>query len=169
MKLFAILGLTIGLSLATSASQEEGTDSSVHSICDRTPQVRDSILRAIGETDRWTAGFFGRHYRYLTCDEVTERDLLGVYELNLSGQGISEFRADDFEGLVNLERLDFSGSIKLREKYDCKLTPENKVECRLVEGLVNLERLDFSGSIELREKYDCKLTPENKVECRLVE
>ena len=66
-------------------------------VCDRTPQVRDGILRLIsGVSD---------------CAEVTDDDLSGVTGvLDLSFMGIAVLRIGDFSGLVNLERLDLNGN-----------------------------------------------------------
>ena len=66
-------------------------------VCDRTPQVRDGILRLIsGVSD---------------CAEVTDDDLSGITGvLDLSFMGIAVLRIGDFSGLVNLERLDLNGN-----------------------------------------------------------
>ena len=61
------------------------------SVCDRTRQVRDSILAQLpGVSD---------------CGSVTDADLGGVTELRLTGQYISVLKAGDFSGLANLQRL----------------------------------------------------------------
>ena len=59
------------------------------SVCDRTPQVRDAIVAAIGRD----------------CDLVSEFDLLDVAVLDLKGQGITALDAGDFSGLRNLNEL----------------------------------------------------------------
>ena len=61
-------------------------------VCDRTPQVRDGILRLIpGVGD---------------CADVTNEDLSGITgALLLNAKGISALREGDFSGLDNLEQL----------------------------------------------------------------
>ena len=87
------------------------------SVCDRTRQVRDSILAQLpGVSD---------------CGSVTDADLGGVTELRLTGQYISVLKAGDFSGLANLQRLylDFNNLAEL---------PED-----VFDGLSNLEYLDL--------------------------
>ena len=64
-------------------------------VCDRTPQVRDEILRQIsGVSD---------------CADVTDDDLSGVSRvLSLSSRDIATLNAGDFSGLGNLRELDLS-------------------------------------------------------------
>ena len=61
-------------------------------ICDRTPQVRHAILAKLPDVS--------------DCAAVTDSDLNRVTYLNLSGRQTTELQAGDFQGLVNLERLD---------------------------------------------------------------
>ena len=62
-------------------------------VCDRTPAVRDALVRAAVR-----AG----------CDAVSADDLSGIDTLNVSGTGIESVRAGDFSGLDSLVRLDLS-------------------------------------------------------------
>ena len=60
-------------------------------ICDRTPQVQDALLSAIGKEN---------------CFEVTNQDLAGVDNvLDLNDAGVTSLRSKDFSGLTNLARL----------------------------------------------------------------
>ena len=62
-------------------------------VCDRTPAVRDALVRAAVR-----AG----------CDAVSADDLKGIDTLNVAGTGIESVRAGDFSGLESLVRLDLS-------------------------------------------------------------
>ena len=57
----------------------------------RTRQVRDAILKAVGMANP---------------DAVTPAHLAGIAELDLSDQGITSLRSGDFSGLTTLESLD---------------------------------------------------------------
>lgn len=59
------------------------------SVCDRTPQVRDAIVTAIGRD----------------CGAVSEFDLLEVTALDLESQGIATLDAGDFTGLRHLTEM----------------------------------------------------------------
>lgn len=60
-------------------------------ICDRTPAVRDEILKSLGSTD---------------CEAVTGAQLAGIQTLR--PRGVERLRSDDFRGLRNLEVLNLS-------------------------------------------------------------
>ena len=62
-------------------------------VCDRTPQVRDALVRATG---------------IATCEEVTTAHFAQVANLNLQRTQIGTLQADDFRGLSSLRRLDLS-------------------------------------------------------------
>ena len=59
-------------------------------ICDRTQQVQDAIVRAVGKA---------------SCSEVIDQDLRSLKELDLSYQGITDLKSNDFSGLSSLEWL----------------------------------------------------------------
>ena len=59
-------------------------------VCDRTPQVRDEILRISGVND---------------CADVTDDHLSRITALSPSDSGIATLKAGDFSGLGNLEWL----------------------------------------------------------------
>ena len=70
------------------------------SVCDRTPQVRDAIVAALPNVS--------------DCADVTAADLASITDLNLSTPfpepNITALKANDFNGLTALERLDLSGN-----------------------------------------------------------
>ncbi len=76
------------------ATKRVATSSDFLSVCDRTPQVRDAIVTALGATD---------------CGSVTEQDLsnltnrLAIY--GSSESSISALKVGDFSGLSELRRL----------------------------------------------------------------
>lgn len=57
-------------------------------VCDRTPAVKRFLERALAKT----------------CENISENDLLSVRRV-ATETGITEFKADDFSGLFNLEIL----------------------------------------------------------------
>ena len=59
------------------------------SVCRRTPQVRDALVRATGRP----------------CDKITAPNLAAVEELDLYGQGLTSLKSDDFAGLSALVGL----------------------------------------------------------------
>ena len=74
---------------------ERSGDPGSFSICNRTPEVQDAILRQIGSGT--------------TCENVTAADLETITgSLDLSDQGIVSLKAGDFDGLTNLQQLSFS-------------------------------------------------------------
>ena len=85
-------------------------------VCQRTPAVRDAIAGALSKE---------------ACDAVTVWDLGEVTALSLRGRSIAALRPDDFQGLVNLWRLELSEAIT-------DLTP--------LAGLVNLGELSLFGN-----------------------
>ena len=83
-----------GVPAISGTAQEESTG-----ICDRTPQIRDAIMRELDDVDR--------------CEDVTGEDLAGISgfsNTNLTNSGIESIQAGDFEGLVNLGLLNLSGN-----------------------------------------------------------
>ena len=61
------------------------------SVCDRTPQVRDTIVAALPNVS--------------DCADVTAADLASITDLTLISQNITALKADDFNGLTALETL----------------------------------------------------------------
>ncbi len=88
-------------------------------VCDRTPQVRDQLMRITGVSN---------------CEEVTATHLAGVTELNLRQAHVGSLQTHDFRGLVNLENLSL---------YNSSLSNFPK---GVFDGLGNLKRLDLEGN-----------------------
>ena len=65
------------------------------SVCQRTPAVRDAIILQLSGKP---------------CETLTVLDLQRVFSLSFRGQSLTSLRPDDFQGLVNLSRLDLSGT-----------------------------------------------------------
>lgn len=88
-------------------------------VCDRTPAVRDALVRATARGG---------------CDAVSADDLAGIDTLNLAVAGIEIVRAGDFSGLDSLVRLDLSG---------------NRIEAlpgTVFSGLAAMRSLDLRGN-----------------------
>ena len=83
-------------------------------ICDRTPQVRDAIMRA---------------YNYIDCTAAPLTDRLFSRYIRLDNKRLTTLQADDFDGLTHLEEIDLSGN-QLTE------LPES-----LFDGMASLEGL----------------------------
>ena len=86
-------------------------------VCDRTPQVRDAILEAVGADD---------------CAAVDADAMADVESLRI--EGLTSLRAGDFDGLDNLRTLDLSGNA---------LTT---LPAGVFDGLTSLETLDLSDN-----------------------
>ncbi len=92
-------GFVLGPSTSAIVTIEEG-------VCDRTPQVRDEIVRLTGAAD---------------CQQPEDPDLAGITELELcyaehvgscnhEGARITQLRAGDFRGLSQLTSLQLAGN-----------------------------------------------------------
>ena len=88
-------------------------------ICDRTPQVRDKLTGATGES---------------ACGQVTAGQLAAVTLLDLRRTGIHSLQAQDFSGLTSLTSLNLQDN------------PLGALPEGIFAGLSNLERLDISGN-----------------------
>ena len=77
--------LTSGATPAVEASTNSA------GICDRTGQVRETILDQLPDTG--------------DCAAVTDTDLSGITRLALSEKGITTLKSGDFSGLSNLRHL----------------------------------------------------------------
>lgn len=89
----------------------------VQGVCERTPQIRNEIVRVTGAA---------------TCDVVTSQDLAGISTLDLGGTGIEALREGDFAGLLNLSSLDLGDN-------DLAALPEG-----VFAALANLQELRLS-------------------------
>ena len=125
--------------LLSAASQAQTVD-----ICDRTPQVRDAILKELGTDD---------------CAAVNSaRMTTGIETLNLEQKGITELQAGDFDGLTGLRELnlrdnrlttlpdgvfDRLGSLESLNLWINQLT---SLPDGVFDGLDNLRALDLSDN-----------------------
>ena len=113
-------------------------------VCDRTPEVRDAILRNLPEVD-W-------------CVLVTSEHLGTVRYIQLGNENMPAIKADDFDGLTNLTYLGlrdnnlvsfpdgvFDDLISLKtlqlDENDLASLPEG-----VFDNLVNLEKLELSNN-----------------------
>src|SRR5690606_4333995 len=85
-----ILLITAAASVSATALAQD-----ILLVCDRTPQVRDWLVKQINleqGTDK-------------TCEDITEDDLLTLKRVAVQRAGVTEFKVGDFTGLFNLEIL----------------------------------------------------------------
>ena len=94
-------------------------------ICDRTPQVRDEIVRELKRSD------LKRLSSDENCADVSSSDLRRITSLFLSEDEISSLREYDFDGLSSLTRLSL---------YSNQLT---SLPAGVFNGLSSLTRLDL--------------------------
>ena len=88
-------------------------------ICDRTPQVRDAIMQAVGAND---------------CATVNSALLVGLRSLDLEQTQLTTLNSGDFDGLPSLRRLDLS-------RNQLATLPAG-----VFNGLTNLQGLYLSGN-----------------------
>ena len=91
--------------------------SSITSVCDRTPEIRDALTRISRVAD---------------CNDITSVHLDALTTLVLTAEGITTLKEDDFDGLSNLTVLNLSENL-LAGLNTSVLNP-----------LVNLRQLDVS-------------------------
>lgn len=115
----------------------------VQGVCERTPQIRDEIVRVTGAA---------------TCDVVTGQDLAGISTWDLAGSGIEVLRQGDFSGLSNLTSLDLSGNalttlpsgvfagLSSLQSLDLGGNDLATLPAQVFAGLPNLESLRLSGN-----------------------
>ena len=121
LAVFALAPASVSLS-GVAHAQSADPEPTIVNICDRTEQVRHAILAKLPDVS--------------DCAAVTDSDLNRVTYLNLSGRHTTALQAGDFQGLVNLERLDLYNN-SLSELPD-----------GVFDGLSNLEYL-YLGSNDL--------------------
>ena len=85
LSLVRITGLFL-IPLASAAAQ---------GVCDRTPQVRDRLVQAIGVS---------------TCSDVTADHLAALKRLSVGRSGVTMLQEGDFDGLISLEELGLTGN-----------------------------------------------------------
>ena len=137
-------------------------DSFTH-LNDRTPQVRDAIVKAVpeietpdlGKEKRVLLGDTGLWYTHTITYSyyahfVTEAHLAAITSLDLSNAEITALKEGDFDGLTNLTTLDLSGN-SLRSLIPpivegVYLTPIFAKPTEIFDELTNLTTLDLSGN-----------------------
>ena len=111
-------------------------------ICSRTAAVHSAIKRVLG----------------LTCDEVSDNDLVKVQTLELNDQGMSSLKAGDFQGLSGLTQLrldsnqltglpaDIFTGLSSLESVDLSDNLLTDVPVGLFAGLSSLKSIEFRGN-----------------------
>ena len=132
-------GCAVTVTIVDNDSATNGDDDLIGGICARTPRVRDRILVLLKN----------RHSYKGDCSGVTEEHLAQLQSLDLGRNPSTEsaftmsLQSDDFEGLVNLERL------YLRE------TGLDSLPAGVFSGLNSLKTLELHRNPSLRSlPYD---------------
>ena len=130
---------------------------------DRTPQVRDAIVKAVPEIETPDLGKERRvqigdtgfwHTETITygyyANFVTEAHLAAITSLDLSNAVITALKEGDFDGLTNLTTLNLGGN-DLRSLIPpiiegIYLTPIFRKPSEIFDELTNLTTLDLSGN-----------------------
>ena len=100
-----------GFTVAATAPETTPEPMPEPSVCDRTPQIRDWILKMVNKK-------MVQYEKMLVsrCEDVTSSHLAGVFgevstqERLLDDSGITSFKSGDFNGLIHLMRLNLSGN-----------------------------------------------------------
>ena len=85
------MAVLIVLSVVLASCKSPGSEVYREDVCGRTPQVRDAILENLSG---------------VRCAQVTLKQLGTITELDLQSKKLTELKAEDFDGLTNLETLD---------------------------------------------------------------
>ena len=87
-----------GLSASVTGEFQTGWEAApapaLQSVCDRTSQVRDVLVKLLGKA----------------CGNIGANDLSKVNELDLSNTGLRSLRTEDFSGMSNLREVDASNN-----------------------------------------------------------
>ncbi len=148
MKFFpvAFLGLLFLLSLQNNAGLRPYTP-----VCDRTPQVRDTITAQLG----------------MPCDHVQAQDLRKITYLDLSFQNITNLHLGDFDGLDSLEtlRLEYN---RLKEIIQGLFLPTPNLKELILDGntIARLSSKSLEGLQNSLQKLSVK---ENGLELLVLE
>ena len=114
------------------------------SVCDRTPKIRDAIIRSLPPvtmTRKQASGKLMTFRRPIPCDKITKNDLATIKEFDPALlTKIGRLRLGDFEGLSNLRELEIP-SFSLKGSLPKDLG--NLKELRRLE----IEHSQLSGSI----------------------
>ena len=106
---------------ATEAIDDTPVVSALTPVCDRTPQVRDTIVSAVSSVS--------------DCNDVTEAHLAAITSLNLGYKSITLLKSRDFSGLSSLETL------FLHNNYSLTSLPED-----MFDGLSSLKFLNMQDN-----------------------
>ena len=123
-------------------------------ICERTPGVRDALVKAVGVVS--------------DCAAVTREDLAGLTSLDIAGAGLTELHADDFSGLNSLRELNLVNnqltrlpgsvfsSLTTLERLTLNLNPLGSLPEDLFSGLGSLKELNL---VQIRNPHGGALAP----------
>ena len=123
-------------------------------ICERTPGVRDALVKAVGVVS--------------DCAAVTREDLAGLTSLDIAGAGLTELHADDFSGLNSLRELKLVNnqltrlpggvfsSLTALERLTLNLNPLGSLPEDLFSGLGSLKELNL---VQIRNPHGGALAP----------
>ncbi len=87
-------GLSASVTGEFRTNWEAAPASALSSVCDRTPQVRDVLVKLLGKA----------------CENITAEDLSRVTRLGLSNTGLRSLRTEDFSGMSSLREVDVSSN-----------------------------------------------------------
>ena len=126
----------------------------ITSVCDRTPQVRDAIVKTVKKLEGGTG--------VEDCDDVTEAHLAQIRTLIVRHNAeLTSLKSGDFDGLSNLTNLDLQGNsltslpadifegLSKLEQLALFLNSLSTVPAGVFDGLSNLRTLDMSRNQRL--------------------
>ena len=131
-----------------SAADEDGPVTPTPGICDRTQQVRESIIYYLEDA----------HSLVRACAEVTVADLARLTYLEAGNQSIGSLQSGDFSGLTSVEDLELNGntfttlpanlfsgmtSLENLRLNDGKLS---SIDAGAFSGLASLQLLDLTAN-----------------------
>ena len=131
---------TITVTITVTDVAETPVVSMLTPVCDRTPQVRDTIVAAVpGVSD---------------CKDVTEAHLAAISSLDLGHKSISALKASDFDGLSGLHGIDLTDNQLSTLPVDVFSGLSSLVGLALDNNqLTSLPENLFSGLSSLRNLY----------------
>ena len=87
-------GLSASVTGEFRTNWEAAPAPALSSVCDRTPQVRDVLVKLLGKA----------------CENIGAEDLARVVKLDLSNKGLRSLRTEDFSGMSSLREVDASSN-----------------------------------------------------------
>ena len=131
---------TITVTINVNDVADTAVVSTLTPVCDRTPQVRDTIVAAVpGVSD---------------CKDVTEAHLAAISSLDLGHKSISALKASDFDGLSGLHGIDLTDNQLSTLPVDVFSGLSSLVGLALDNNqLTSLPENLFSGLSSLRNLY----------------